>query len=49
MLSKSESYIGLWEVGEIVASKIIHFLEKKKNKKQKAKQKITLVMTLLVK
>ena len=37
MLLKSESYIGLWEVGKIVASKIIHFLEK--NKKQKTKSK----------
>ena len=44
MLSKSESYVGLWEVGGLMVNKIIHFLE---NKKKKTKN--TLIMTLLVK
>ena len=33
MLSKSKSYVGLWEVGGLMVNKIIHFLEKPKKQK----------------
>ena len=35
MLSKLESYVGLWEVGGLMVNKIIQFLEKQKKKKTK--------------
>ena len=44
-LSKSESYIVLWEADGIVVCKILHYLSKKKKKQNK---KYTLVLTEII-